>query len=97
MQEQYGEIFSYWETPRALVFKQGHESATSVKSIIDLMRETNLTAIGIKNETCDDNEVECIIKEEGYWSVVGVRGDIVNSHRQPFGVIDTKVICGKCL
>lgn len=97
MQEQYGEIFSYWQSPRALAFKQRYENAISVKSIIDLMRETNLTAISVKNETCEENEVECIMTEEGYWSVVGVRGDIVNNHREPYGVIDTKVISGKCL
>uniref|UniRef100_A0A1E1WM03 Phospholipase B-like n=1 Tax=Pectinophora gossypiella TaxID=13191 RepID=A0A1E1WM03_PECGO len=92
MQELYGDIFSESESPRAVLFKDGVVNSTTLEGVIKLMRHLNATAFG--NDTTCTDEVDCVIKDGGYWSVLGVRGDIVNKHREPYGVIDTKVISG---
>ncbi|XP_021188181.3 putative phospholipase B-like lamina ancestor [Helicoverpa armigera] len=97
MEEKYGNIFSESESPRALLFKLGHTNATTLDSIISLMRQNNMTEANSTNK--EDIEVcsgdgNCILSERGYWSVVGVRGDITSLHREAFGVIDTKVVSG---
>ncbi|XP_047029873.1 putative phospholipase B-like lamina ancestor isoform X1 [Helicoverpa zea] len=97
MEEKYGNIFSESESPRALLFKLGHTNATTLDSIISLMRQNNMTEANSTNkediEECS-GDVNCILSERGYWSVVGVRGDITSLHREAFGVIDTKVVSG---
>lgn len=96
MEELYGNIFSESESPRAMIFKQGFKNATSLNSIISLMRQNNITEsnnTSSEREDCSNN-VECIIRESGYWSVIGVRGDIVDQHKEAYGVIDTKVVSG---
>ncbi|KAI5644345.1 phospholipase B domain-containing protein [Phthorimaea operculella] len=90
MEELYGETFSKLESPRAVAFAAGSKNATTLESIFKLMRQNNVTAIRSKDLVCSD-EVECIIKEGGY-SVLGVRGDILSKHREPYGITDTKVV-----
>ncbi|XP_030020376.2 putative phospholipase B-like lamina ancestor [Manduca sexta] len=99
MEALHGNMFSETESPRAVIFKRGFKNATSLESIIKLMRQNNMTALyRTSNETNEakacENDLECVVAENGYWAVVGVRGDIVNKHKQPYGVIDTKIICG---
>lgn len=96
MEELHGSIFSTSESPRAIKFKQGYKNATSLESIINLMRQNNMTAMNRANNGTEAKceEAECIIREDGYMEL-GVRGDIVKQHREPYGVIDTKVVTGK--
>lgn len=99
MQEQYGNIFSETESPRAMLFKRGHQNATTLDSIISLMRQNNMTEANSTDhddtDDCEDvDDVDCILREQGYWSVVGVRGDITRHYSEPYGVIDTKVVSG---
>lgn len=99
MEEQHGQIFSESESPRAVLFKRGYKNATSLDSIIKLMRQNNVTAMNrASNDTscADVADMECVITERGYWSVLGVRGDIVNKGREAYGVIDTKIVTGEC-
>ncbi|XP_063624010.1 putative phospholipase B-like lamina ancestor [Cydia splendana] len=96
MKEEYGEIFSEFLSPRAVMFKRGYKNATSLDSIIALMRQNNVTAMNrASNETvdCTGND-PCILQDKGYWSVLGVRGDIAH-YREAYGVIDTKVVVGQ--
>lgn len=96
MEELHGHIFSESDSPRAVLFKRGYKNATSLDSIIKLMRQNNVTAINAaSNKTCV-GDVECIISEQGYWSVLGARGDIVDNGRMAYGVIDTKIVTGEC-
>lgn len=94
MEKLYGNIFSESNSPRAMIFKQGYKNATSLVSIISLMRQNNITKWNdTSSETVDcSNNEDCILRESGYWSVVGVRGDLVNLHKEAYGVIDTKVV-----
>ncbi|KAH9644783.1 hypothetical protein HF086_007871 [Spodoptera exigua] len=99
MQEKYGNIFSETESPRALLFKRGHQNATTLDSIMSLMRQNNMTEANSTTrddiDDCEDvDDVGCILRERGYWSVVGVRGDITSYYKEPYGVIDTKVVSG---
>lgn len=95
MEATFGKIFSEAESPRAVIFKRGYKNATNLESIIELMRHNNVTAMyRANNETECDKDLDSIIKENGYWSVVGVRGDIVKCNRKPYGVIDTKIVSG---
>lgn len=96
MEELHGNIYSRSESPRAVLFEQGYKNATSLESIINLMRQNNMTAINRANNRTEAKceEVDCVIREDGYM-VLGVRGDIVKQHREPYGVIDTKVVTGK--
>lgn len=98
MEEMYGNIFSETGSSRAVLFKEGFKNATNLESILLLMRQNNLTEA---NSTAGDNncagDIHCILSEEGYWSVVGARGDIGNIHKEAYGVIDTKVVSGKLL
>ncbi|CAB3221806.1 unnamed protein product [Arctia plantaginis] len=96
MEKQYGNIFSESESPRAMIFKEKFMNATSHDSILGLMRQNNLTeATGTDTPSQEcSNDIDCIFREQGYWSVVGVRGDIVNIHKDAYGVIDTKVVSG---
>lgn len=94
MEEQYGKIFSEADSARALTFKRGHKNATSLQRIIQLMRQTNMTAISSASDKACVG-VDCILQESGYWAVLGVRGDVLSGHRKAYGVIDTKVVSGK--
>ncbi|KAM3965130.1 phospholipase B domain containing lamina ancestor isoform 1-T2 [Aphomia sociella] len=95
MEELYGNIFSETESPRAVMFKNGYKNATSLESIIKLMRQNNVTAINrASNETECNDHWNCLIKERGYWSVLGARGDIVQRYKEAYGIIDTKVVTG---
>ena len=96
MEEKYGKIFSESTSPRALMFQEGYKNATTLEAIIKLMRKNNLTS---NNETsdkvhCEDNE-NCLFKKLEYWSVLGVRGDIAETHKEPYGIIDIKVVSGE--
>lgn len=93
--ELFGNIFSESESPRAGIFKQGFKNATSLESIIALMRQNNLTGSNSTStpDHCTEN-VDCIIQEQGYWSAVGFRGDLVITFKEDYGVIDTKVVYG---
>ncbi|CAH2048552.1 unnamed protein product, partial [Iphiclides podalirius] len=97
MEALYGKVFSESESQRAITFKRGYKNATSLESIIELMRMNNLTAINRGNETnladCAQ-DFDCVLSEADLWSVPGVRGDVVKQHQQPYGVIDTKVVYG---
>lgn len=97
MEEEYGSIFSESESPRAVIFKRGYKNATSLDSIIKLMRQSNVTAINrASNETEECQEgLECMLEEMGYWAVLGVRGDMVQKYKEAYGIIDTKVVTGK--
>ncbi|KAL0883265.1 hypothetical protein ABMA27_016686 [Loxostege sticticalis] len=96
MGEEYGSIFSESESPRAVIFKRGYKNATSLDSIIKLMRQSNVTAINrASNETEECQEgLECMLEEMGYWAVLGVRGDMVQKYKEAYGIIDTKVVSG---
>ncbi|RVE52127.1 hypothetical protein evm_003200 [Chilo suppressalis] len=95
MEKLYGNVFSEAESPRAVLFKRGFKNATSLDSIVKLMRQNNVTAINrASNETDCDSGLSCMIDETGYWSVLGVRGDMVHKHKEAYGIIDTKVISG---
>lgn len=96
MEATYGKIFSETESARAVIFKRGYKNATNLESIIELMRQNNVTAMYRANNATEcEKDLDCIIKEDGYWSVVGVRGDLVKRNKKPYGVIDTKVVSGK--
>ncbi|XP_013186924.1 putative phospholipase B-like lamina ancestor [Amyelois transitella] len=96
MEEKFGNIFSSTDSPRALMFKRGYKNATSLDSIIKLMRQNNVTAINrASNGTSDCSGLVCLVEEEGYWSMLGVRGDIVQHNREAYGIIDTKVVYGE--
>ncbi|XP_072949118.1 putative phospholipase B-like lamina ancestor [Epargyreus clarus] len=95
MEEIYGDIFSESESPRAILFKRGYKNATSLESIIELMRMNNITAMyRANNETEGCTGQECIYTEAGYLAVLGVRGDLVRYGKEAYGVIDTKVVSG---
>lgn len=96
MEEQFGNIFSESESPRAVIFKRGYKNATSLDSIIKLMRQNNVTAINrASNETGECQEgLDCMVEEIGYWSVLGVRGDMVQKYKEAYGIIDTKIATG---
>lgn len=99
MQELYGDIFSSSESPRTLMFKRGYKNATTLESILKLMRGTNMTLVNAarnKTSSCQEDP-NCIYGEEGYLSVLGVRGDIVTKNKKAYGVIDTKIVFGKVL
>ncbi|XP_075977615.1 phospholipase B domain containing lamina ancestor [Anticarsia gemmatalis] len=95
MKELHGDIFSESESPRALLFKHGYKNATSLESILALMRHNNLTE---GNSTSDkeecSNDVDCIFRDSSYWSVLGVRGDLASLVKEAYGVLDTKVVSG---
>ncbi|CAG9125532.1 unnamed protein product [Plutella xylostella] len=96
MQELYGDIFSSNESPRALMFKRGYKNATTLESILKLMRGTNMTLVNAarnKTSSCQEDP-NCIYGEGGYLSVLGVRGDIVTKYKKAYGVIDTKIVFG---
>ncbi|CAH2269291.1 putative phospholipase B-like lamina ancestor [Pararge aegeria] len=94
MEATYGKIFSESESPRAVIFQRGHKNATTMKSIIQLMRSNNLTAVNRSNDNdCIDGE-NCYIQKAEYWSALGYRGDIVQKHKRAYGIIDTKIIRG---
>lgn len=96
MEEIHGQIFSESESPRAVLFKRGYKNATSLDSIIKLMRQNNVTAMNrASNETSFVGDMESVMTERGYWTVLGVRGDIVNNGKEAFGVIDTKIVSGE--
>ncbi|KAI8436683.1 hypothetical protein MSG28_010171 [Choristoneura fumiferana] len=96
MEELHGEIFSESQSPRAIMFKRGFKNATSLDSIIALMRQNNVTAMNrASNETVKcSGKIDCIFNDIGYWSVLGVRGDIAAQYKEAYGVIDTKVVAG---
>ncbi|XP_053609309.1 putative phospholipase B-like lamina ancestor isoform X2 [Plodia interpunctella] len=95
MEEKYGSIFSETHSPRAAMFKQSFNNATSLDSIIQLLRQNNVTAMNrANNESTECSGLSCLVEEQGYWSVLGVRGDIVRHNKEAYGVIDTKVISG---
>ncbi|XP_050666133.1 putative phospholipase B-like lamina ancestor [Leptidea sinapis] len=89
MEELYGTIFSSSESPRARAFERGFKNATSVKSILKLMRVNNITALNSSSAHCDN----CLLNKTAY-SVLGMRGDIIEEFNTPYGVIDTKVVFG---
>ncbi|XP_045773042.1 putative phospholipase B-like lamina ancestor [Maniola jurtina] len=94
MEEAHGKLFSESESPRALIFQRGYKNATSVNSIIKLMRSNNLTAV---NRTSDNNCKDagiCNMQKAKLWSALGYRGDIVQDNKKAYGIIDTKVVCG---
>lgn len=95
MEEAYGNIFSETKSPKAKIFQKGFKNATTLDSILKLMRTNNVTAINEASTTvnCKDNK-NCIINEPEYWSVIGVRGDIAKQHKEAYGIIDTKVVIG---
>lgn len=95
MEANHGKIFSESESPRAVIFNRGFKNATSQSSIIKLMRDNNITAIGRKNNITKCDGYDCIFVERGYWDVIGVRGDVINSKKDAYGVIDTKIVSGK--
>lgn len=96
MEEMYGRIFSESTSLRATIFQDGYKNATTLESIIKLMRKNNITAENNTSDSVDCNDDEnCILKDAEYWSVLGVRGDIANIYREPYGIIDTKVVTGK--
>ena len=100
MKEKYGNIFSESESPRAMLFKLGHKNATTLDSIIALMRQNNMTEANSTNpDDLDDcsKDASCVLSERGYWAVVGVRGDITSLHKEAYGVIDTKVVSGELI
>ncbi|CAH2096323.1 unnamed protein product [Euphydryas editha] len=95
MEKAYGNIFSETKSPKAIIFRNGFKNATTLESILKLMRTNNLTAVNEtrNNINCKDNK-NCIFNEAEYWSVIGVRGDIAKQHKEAYGIIDTKVIIG---
>lgn len=95
MEEKYGKVFSESTSPRALMFQEGYKNATTLEAIITLMRKNNLTSNNGTSDKvhCKDNE-DCLFEKLEYWSVLGVRGDIAEAHRKPYGIIDTKVVSG---
>ncbi|XP_068633401.1 putative phospholipase B-like lamina ancestor [Battus philenor] len=97
MEAVYGKLFSESESPRAITFKRGYKNATSLESIIQMMRMNNVTALYKGNESkvpdCSD-DLNCILNEADSWSPPGVRGDILMQHQEAYGVIDTKVVSG---
>lgn len=97
MKEKHGNIFSESESPRALLFKLRHKNATTLDSIVALMRQNNMTEANSTNQEDIDEcsrDASCVLSERGYWSVVGVRGDITSLYKEAYGVIDTKVVSG---
>ncbi|CAH0715655.1 unnamed protein product, partial [Brenthis ino] len=95
MEEMYGRIFSESTSLRATLFQDGYKNATTLESIIKLMRKNNITAETNTSDSVDCNDDEnCILKDAEYWSVLGVRGDIANIYKEPYGIIDTKVVTG---
>lgn len=94
MEELHGDIFSGTQSPRAVLFKQGFRNATTLESIISLMRQNNMTEANSTTAECS-GDVDCILGERGYWSVLGVRGDIASLYKEAYGVIDTKVVSGE--
>lgn len=96
MEAEFGKIFSESESPRAVLFQRGHKNATSIKSIIQLMRSNNLTAVDATGDaTCKDTE-NCNIRRAELWAALGYRGDILKENKKAYGIIDTKVVSGKC-
>ncbi|CAG4956200.1 unnamed protein product [Colias eurytheme] len=91
MEEMYGRLFSETDSPRAVTFKRGYKNATSLESILKLMRLNNITANISSNDTCEKKK--CLFEEISY-SVPGVRGDLVGKLKEAYGVIDTKVVRG---
>lgn len=94
MEAAHGNIFSESESPRAVLFKRGYKNATSLDSIIKLMRQNNVTAINRASSDEDCADEDCVIRERGYWAVLGVRGDILKT-KEAYGVIDTKIFSGE--
>ncbi|XP_026492159.1 putative phospholipase B-like lamina ancestor [Vanessa tameamea] len=95
MEEAYGNIFSESESPKAIIFHKGFKNASTLDSILKLMRTNNVSAINdISTINCKDNK-NCIFKEAEYWSVLGVRGDIAKQYKEAYGIIDTKVVIGE--
>lgn len=81
-----------------MLFKLGYKNATTLDSIIALMRQNNMTEANSTNQEDIDKcsgDVSCVLSERGYWSVVGVRGDITSLYKEAYGVIDTKIVFGK--
>ncbi|XP_023934814.1 putative phospholipase B-like lamina ancestor isoform X2 [Bicyclus anynana] len=94
MEEEHGNIFSESESPRAVIFRNGHKNATTVKSIFQLMRSNNLSTINNTSEiNCKDGK-NCFTQKAEYLSGLGYRGDIVKENKKPYGIIDTKIISG---
>lgn len=92
MEELYGEMFSESDSPRAVIFKREFKNATSLESILKLMRMNNITANNTSRNVCDDPK--CLYEELGY-HLPGVRGDLVESFKESYGIIDTKIVTGK--
>lgn len=96
MEELFGTMFSETSSPRAIIFQNGYKNATTLESVIKLMRTNNKTAY---NETrnkinCNDDN-SCILKESEHWNILGLRGDLFEKHKEAYGIIDTKVVSGK--
>lgn len=93
MEALHGKIFSETESPRAVIFQKGYINATTAEEIIKLMRQNNLTENHrSENDTVDVGDIN-EFEASGYSTVMGVRGDIVDHHKKPYGIIDTKIIC----
>ncbi|XP_032517362.2 putative phospholipase B-like lamina ancestor [Danaus plexippus] len=93
MEELFGTMFSETSSPRAIIFQNGYKNATTLESVIKLMRTNNKTAY---NETrnkinCNDDN-SCILKESEHWNILGLRGDLLEKHKEAYGIIDTKVV-----
>ncbi|KOB71876.1 putative phospholipase B-like lamina ancestor, partial [Operophtera brumata] len=64
MEQLHGQIFSESDSPRAVLFKRGYKNATSLDTIIKLMRQNNVTAMNrASNETSSVGDVESVIAE----------------------------------
>ncbi|VVC92176.1 unnamed protein product [Leptidea sinapis] len=91
LERQYWATYGlpYFKSPRSRAFERGFKNATSVKSILKLMRVNNITALNSSSAHCDN----CLLNKTAY-SVLGMRGDIIEEFNTPYGVIDTKVVFG---
>ena len=80
MRENFGDAFSYENSPLAKIYRRDHNKSTSIKSILNLMRSNSFKRdpLSLGNPRC----------------AIGARGDIPNkvSNSFPIGVIDSKII-----
>ncbi|XP_041978902.1 putative phospholipase B-like lamina ancestor [Aricia agestis] len=90
MQEVYGNMFSESLSPRAEIFQREYKNATTLDGILKLMRSNDIVAVNTTSD--DDCKEEMCLLLRGYWSVLGVRGDIIEPKKKAYGVIDTKVV-----
>lgn len=91
MEKLYGKQFSKSESLRAITFKAKYLNAYTQDNIFKLMRHNNITEFDSLSKNTDSTE------DLGYWSVVGVRGDLADQFKKAYGVIDTKIASGKYL